>query len=129
MAKLTREQILNSQDLITETVDVPEWGGEVVVKAMTGLERDAFEGSLIGTNGQTKIDNIRAKLVQKTVIDPETNKPLFTVADIEMLGGKSASALDRIFNVARKLSGLSDDDVEALEKNSKTVQIDSSPSN
>lgn len=129
MAKLTRDQILNVQDLSTEIVDVPEWGGEVTVKAMTGLERDAFEGSLMGTSGSVKIDNIRAKLVQKTVVDEETGKQLFSVADIEMLGGKSAAALDRIFTVARKLSGLSEDDVAALEKNSSPVPTDSSLSN
>ncbi len=45
---LTREQILQSDDLPRETVQVPEWGGEVQVRTMTGTDRDAFVASLIG---------------------------------------------------------------------------------
>jgi hypothetical protein len=120
MAFLTRENILNFEDISTEIVSVPEWGGDVMVRAMTGYERDAFEGSLVEhkKSGNTiKVDNIRAKLVQKTVIDPETRKPMFTAGDLEILGSKSAAALDRIFTVSRKLSGLTEEDIEELEKN------------
>ena len=117
---LTRAQILAKSDISTEAVHVPEWGGSVLVKAMTGTERDAFESSLVEQkkSGNTvKMDNIRAKLVQKTVIDPETKECIFTVADIEELGKKSAAALDKVFSVARKLSGLTEEDIEELEKN------------
>jgi hypothetical protein len=117
---LTKKQILEADDLKVETVNVPEWGGDVLVKAMTGWERDQFEGSLIEhkKSGNTiKTENIRAKLVQKTVIDAETKEPLFSTAELEVLGKKSASALDRIFTVSRKLSGLSEEDIEELEKN------------
>lgn len=117
---LTRADILNCNDAIMETVVVKEWGGEVTVRAMSGLERDAFEASLVMTVGKSrimKLDNIRAKLVSMTVIDPETKESLFTAADIEILGSKSAAALDKIFTVSRKLSGISEDDVEELAKN------------
>lgn len=117
---LTREQILNCDDLKTETVDVPEWGGKVMIKMMSGKERDAFEGSIVSTSkgGQRiTMDNIRAKLVAKTVIDPETKELMFTVADIEVLGSKSAAALDRVFSVSQKLSKITGEDIEELEKN------------
>ncbi len=120
MAFLTRDQILNADDVKTKEVKVPEWGGSVVVRAMSGKERDAFEESVIEIkNGHksTKLDNFRAKLVQKTVIDPETKELMFSAADIEALGRKSAAALDRVFSTAQKLNGLSPSDVEELEKN------------
>ena len=120
MKYLSRDEILSRTDFKSEDVEVPEWGGTVVVKAMTGSERDAFEASILETRkgGSTvKLDNIRAKLVAKTAIDPETKKPLFTSADIEVLGSKSAAALDRIFGVAQRLSKLSDSDIKELEKN------------
>jgi hypothetical protein len=44
-------------------VSVPEWGGEVVVRALTGAERDAFEQSTIEQRGKsvkTNLANIRA---------------------------------------------------------------------
>lgn len=115
---LTREQILNADDLKTQEVECPEWGGTVVVKMMTGKERDAFEASLSdgGRNPKVKYDNIRAKLVAMTVID-ESKKLMFTIADVETLGNKSAAALDRVFTVAQKLCGLTKEDVDELVKN------------
>jgi hypothetical protein len=117
---LTREKILNMEDFKTEVVHVPEWDGDVIVKSMTGAERDAFESSLVEqkkSGNVIKTENIRAKLVSKTVIDPESKLPMFTAGDIEILGAKNAAALDRIFTVARKLSGLAEEDIEALAKN------------
>ena len=120
MNYLKREQILSFDDLKTEEVDVPEWGGTVVIKMMSGKERDAFEASIVemkGSKQSYKFENIRAKLVQKTVIDPETKALMFTVGDIEALGNKSAAALDRVFSVAQKLSKITSEDVEELAKN------------
>jgi len=118
MGYLKRDEILNCDDMKTQDVNVPEWGGTVVIKMMTGKERDAFEASCINAqDGVFKMDNIRAKLVAKTVIDPETKEPMFTVADIEALGNKSATALDKIFTASQKLSKISEKDVEELAKN------------
>lgn len=120
MKYLKRDEILSCDDLKTLEVSVPEWAGTVVVKAMTGQERDAFEASIVEMKGSTqsyKFENIRAKLVAKTVIDPETKEPMFTVGDIEALGKKSAAALDRIFAVSQRLSKITEKDVEELIKN------------
>lgn len=114
---LTREQILNAEDIKTEEVEVPEWGGTVLVKGMNGKERDSFEMSFL-TGGQSTTENVRAKLVSLTIIDPDTKNQLFTVADIDMLGNKSAKALDRVFAVAQRLSKIGINDVEELAKNS-----------
>ena len=115
---LSRDEILNCDDLKTEEVKLPEWGGTVIVKMMTGQERDNFEASIVDSKGgNIKFENIRAKLVAKTVVDPETKKPLFTVADITALGKKSAAALDRIFTVSQRLSKITEKDVDELAKN------------
>lgn len=121
MEFLKLEDILNANDMVTEIVVVPEWNGQVMVKAMTGTERDAFEASIMTNIGEKnqkmKMDNFRTKLLIKTVIDPETKKPMFTAAHIDALGAKSAAAIDRVFAVAQRLSKISDDDVEELTKN------------
>lgn len=116
---LTREQILNSNDIQTEVVDVPEWGGKVLIRGLSGAERDSFEASVYDFKGRTpqaKFDNLRAKLVARSIVDEE-GKLVFTPADIDALGGKSASALDRVFTAAQRLSRISSDDVEELTKN------------
>jgi hypothetical protein len=60
--------------------------------------------------------NIRAKLVALTVVDEDGNR-IFSDEDAEALGKKSAAALDRIFAVAQRLSGLRPEDVEELAGN------------
>ena len=120
MTLLTKSAILSADDLKTEDVEVPEWGGAVRVRAFSGRERDAFEASLVRDDGKDrKVDltNMRARLVALTVVD-ETGQKLFTHDDVDLLGAKSGAALDRVFAVAQKLNGLSAADVEDLTKNS-----------
>lgn len=135
---LTREQILEAQDLQKELVEVPEWGGAVYVRALTGTERDAFEQSMIemrtvrrGRREETvrelRLQNLRARLCAMTICDENGNR-LFTDADIQLLGQKSASALNRVFEVAQRLSGLRDEDVEELVGNSDDDRNDGSTS-
>lgn len=118
MSALKRSDILSAPDITVELVSVPEWGGDVYVKGMTGAERDKFESSLIDTRAKSRslnMANVRAKLVSLCACD-EDGKRLFTDADVQALSEKSASALQRIFEVAQKLSGIGDADVEELAK-------------
>ena len=123
MSLLSKTAILAAQDLQTEDVEVPEWGGAVRVRSFTGRERDAFEASMVRGEGRDrKVDltNMRARLVGLTVID-ETGQRLFTDEEADLLGAKSGAALDRVFAIAQKLNGLSGADVEELSKNSSGV--------
>jgi hypothetical protein len=115
---LNKEQILGAQDMKTETVEVPEWGGAVLVKTMTGTERDAFEFSLVAGQDaeKRKVSHVRARLVAYTLVD-EAGALLFSEADIAALGAKSAAALDRVYDVAARLNGVGQKDLEALAKN------------
>ena len=53
MALLTKEQILRVKDIETRKVNVPEWGGDVMVRSLTGAERDYFESKLVDQSGKT----------------------------------------------------------------------------
>lgn len=114
---LTRDQILSAQDTKSETVAVPEWGGDVKVRMMTGRERDEFEREQyeMAKMGQLG-DNIRARLIARCLIDDE-GKPLMTSNDVQALGEKSSAALERIARVCRRLNKLEDEDVKELAKN------------
>ena len=72
---LTKEQILNADDLKRKEVDVPEWGGTVLLRELTGRERDSFEeGSLDRKTRDIKMTNMRARLVAMSAIDDVTNR-------------------------------------------------------
>ena len=119
MALLKKDEILKSNDLTFEELQVPEWGGTVRVKTMTGAERDEFEADVFESKGNsTKVNmrNFRAKLVSKCLVDEEGGR-LFADNEVEALGKKSAKALDRIFAIAQKINAIGQKEVEELVKN------------
>ena len=129
MALLTKDQILSADDRPTRMVPVPEWGGDVIVSTLTGRERDAWEASMIADDQKTMtIDDVRAKLCVKVLVD-ENGDRIFSDNDAEQLTLKSCAALDRVFQAAKDLNALSDEDVEELAKNSESDPGESSASN
>lgn len=116
---LTRDAILAATSIRREVVEVPEWGGQVLVRGLTGTERDQLEaGTLkgIGKNAQADMRNFRARLAALSICD-ETGKRLFSDSDIAALGQTSAAALDRVADAAMRLSGIKAEAVEDAEKN------------
>ena len=116
MPVLNRDDILAVDDILVELVEIPEWGGSVFVKGMTGAERDRFEAGIVtisGDDSKVNMVDIRAKLCAATVCTEE-GKKLFSPADIKELSKKSAVALQRVFKIAQRLSGITDGDVDEL---------------
>lgn len=124
---------VSGADIKREYVPTPEWAdiGDdpdtvfVCIRALTGSERDAYEASVVSIKGkdrQLNLVNVRAKLVSKVLIDPETGERLYSDAEVAELGKRSAAVLDRIFDAARKLSGLTEDDVKELTEELKNGQ-------
>lgn len=115
---LDRDAILGADDRPLETIHVPEWGGDVCVRGLTGAERDAYEASITSPRPDGRqhinVQNLRARLVVLACVDPATGERLFRDDDAAALGGKSASAVDRVFSVARRMSGLAEGDVEEM---------------
>lgn len=120
---LTRADILGADDLPRERVDVPEWGGSVYVRTMTGAERDQFEAAMYEVQGagyaasRDYLINFRAKFAALCIVDENGNR-LFSDDDVVVLGQKSVAALQRVLTVAQRLNALTEADVEALRKNS-----------
>jgi hypothetical protein len=130
MKLLSKDAILKADDLPRQVVEVPEWGGSVMVRGLTGSERDKFEASVLVKKGKdydVKLADLRARLVVLSVID-EAGTRLFDDNDVAELGKKSASALNRVFEAAQRLSGLTDQDIEELEKNLLPALNGDSPS-
>jgi hypothetical protein len=130
MPILNKTQIQAASDLETQDIEVPEWGGTVRLKSLTGAERDRFEASVMrgqGKNTTVNMENMRAKLVAQSAIG-EDGKPLFTEEDLKWLGEKSAKALNRLFTAAQQLSGLSDTDVKEMTENLGVARSDGSTS-
>jgi hypothetical protein len=117
-ALLGKDAILAADDIRSERVPVPEWGGEVMVRGLTGRQRDAWEASMTVRRGkklEQDMRDFRARLVVQCVVD-ETGQLVFHDGDVDALSAKSGSALDRIYDTAARLSGISGDDVDELTR-------------
>ncbi|HWG77824.1 MAG TPA: hypothetical protein VN660_13680 [Steroidobacteraceae bacterium] len=114
---LGRGDILGADDLRTEEVNVPEWGGSVRVRSMTGCQREQFEQAVRDRRVANPTEPaMRALLVAYSCCD-ESGEPLFKEADLDRLSAKSGVALERVATVAAKLSLLTDASIEEASKN------------
>lgn len=116
---LSAEAILDADDLGAEDVPVPEWGGTVRVRGLSGTERDKFEESFVDPkSGAAKsLENYRAKLAAACLVNAEGKKMFRSDGEVKRLGEKNAAALQRVCDVAMRLSGLTKSDQDELVKN------------
>ena len=118
---LSRENLLKIPPKRVEVVDVPELGGKVRVQAMTALQRGRYEAAMVNSKGgpdKNRIAHARAIIIVETVVDEQGNK-LLTPGDVKALDNQDGWAMDRIFEAAKRISGMDDEEAEldALEKN------------
>lgn len=113
---LTAEQVFKTQDIPdAELVNVPEWGGSLYVRVMSGTERDRWE-LMVEPGIKSKNANVRAALVAMCACDAN-GKRVFSDGQAAQLGSKSSVALDRLFSAAQRINKIRDADIEELEKN------------
>lgn len=113
---LTADAIRAADDLAYETLDVPEWGGEVRVRGLTAAERDLYDREIIkidkqGNTSVGRLENLRALLVVRCLVDDKGER-MFRDGDARMLGEKSSAVIGRIYDVAARLSGMREQEVE-----------------
>lgn len=121
MALLSKAAILAADDLPTEDVEIQEWGGTVRVRGLTATERDRFEFQVASARKNGTETDIRAAFAGRCMVDEQGGR-LFTDKELSKLGGKSGAALDRIFDVVRKLSGMTDDKLKDAAQDFETAQ-------
>jgi hypothetical protein len=119
---LSADEILGADDLKREPVEVAEWGGTVLVQGMSGTDRDRFEAAMLNSKGDgfdkdKGMDQYRARLAAYCLVDASGKRLFRSPAETKRLGEKSGTALTRVVEVASRLSGLTDSDVEELTGN------------
>lgn len=116
MADLTRDEILAIEDLPIERVDVPEWKGAVYMRTLSGKQRDEFTQLATDRRAAKRFDirGLKVRLVSMALCGKD-GKLLFAGNDDETkLNAKAGAAIDRLFQIAQRLSGLSDDELEEM---------------
>ena len=119
---ISKDHLLAPDALERETVHVPEWEASVIVQELSGTLRDVFESKCTEARlktqntGKVDLDSLKAILVCLSIIDP-AGDPVLTPADAPALNAKSGSAINRLFQVASRLSNLNDGAIAELAKN------------
>jgi len=129
--KLSKQAIVSANDLKVEFTDVPEWGGEVGLRVMSGAARDKFDAWMMQrvkpinpaddpTDPKTKrtmdTQGMRSFLLSLTLCDE--NGVLLFENDVATLDAKSAPVLNTLFDKAQQINGLTPAAVETAVKNS-----------
>jgi hypothetical protein len=117
VALLSRTAILAAEDIQYELVEVPEWGGTVRVRSLTGTERDQYDAESWsmthgGKDAQAALTDFRVRRVARAIVD-EDGASMFGAADIAALGRKNGAVIDRLDDVVTRLSGMDDKAVKA----------------
>jgi hypothetical protein len=107
-----KDEILALDDLRTEVVHVDEWDRDVTIRQLPNAEMDEFtEACLRQKEGSSvRITGLKARLVAKSVV--EGGERVFSDDDVEALQGKSAGAINALFEAAQKLNNMSAEETE-----------------
>ena len=108
---LNAEALLASKDLTVELVKTPEWGGDVYVRSMQGRELGVFSKLLKGTREVQEFPIEAVATVCALSLCDEKGTRLFPDHEKgqKQLSEKNASVLQRVFEVAMRLSSLTGD--------------------
>jgi hypothetical protein len=121
---LSKAAILAAKDTkLSAPIPVPEWGGDVFCKTLSGTERDAFEESY----SENKMRAFRCRFLVLTLSDDKGER-LFTDSETTDLGKKSSVVINRLFDAAWKHNAFTTEAVEALGEGSPEGQSDGSTS-
>jgi len=118
---LNKESIINAKDLQTVEVEVPEWGGSVLVRALSAGDRDEFTQWVTDKEGKINSRDFMTKLVSISLVDEEGNR-LFSAEELIELNKKSSKAIDKLFKVVQTNSGMNDTSMDEAKDNLKKAK-------
>lgn len=115
---LTRESFSKVVPRPHEDIDVDELGGTVRVLGLTVGERSRFEmDCAVGKGAKKEMREVREKLLVLSLTD-DKNARILQDEDRHLLSNLPAAVVEKLFDAARKLSGMTKADVDELGNDS-----------
>lgn len=93
--------------------------GDIMLMEMSGTDRDLLEESIF-LEGKRDLSNFRGKVLALSIVDPQTKKKMFSMEEAEELGALPGGVVISLYKAAQGLSGIGEDQVEVMTKNSET---------
>lgn len=123
-----RSKILESDDITSEMVEVPQWGVTVEVRSMDARSRILMTQD-VSEDGDVSMERLYPDMVIQTAHDPATGERIFEAADRDALLAKSSAALDILATAAMRVSGMAPGAVDEAGKGSSSAANEDSSSN
>lgn len=97
---LTLEQIVGADDRPTKTVEVPEWGGAVVIRALSKRQQQEVRAASRDTDGNLDANRWEDAMLVASLVEPEVD-----AAQLALLKEKSGAAVEAIVQAIVELQG------------------------
>ena len=131
MKVLTYSDIIAVEDIGAPVKEeVPEWGGAVLIRKMSGRERDKFEEQCVRQTRSkaSNLTGLKCWLLSKCLVDVEGKKLFTKPVDIDQLNKKNGEVVDRLYMRAQEINGIGKKGEDAAEKNLPSDPSDSTGS-
>ena len=123
---LSLDDIIAVEDRGIVDEDVPEWGGIVRLRPLSGRDRGRLEAKMVSLQGGQIQANVfagfREELVSMCLVDERGEPYPNRQAVVKAMAAKNSAVVDRLFVRCQKISGLSEEDVNDLVGNSEGGQ-------
>jgi hypothetical protein len=132
MAVLDREALLSAREGVYETVDIPELGGDVRIRRITGGERDKWDKRISDPNTGRVIPgkylSARAYLLAVSVVDEDGESALTEDEAKKFMEIQDVVGIDKLFDACMKHSALTKEAQTELAGNSEGIPSGNSTS-
>lgn len=104
MGILSLKEIVEANEFETIEVEVPEWGGSVLLRPLSVVSREKIENAI---KAESSNNSIMILTLSESIVD-EDEKPLFTKASLQDLRKKKGQVISRLYNECLKLNKAED---------------------
>jgi hypothetical protein len=120
------EFLAQSPKVAKVDVPVPEFGEGAVIPVweFTARERSDWELSTEREGPKANLKSVRERMVVAVCRNDDGSK-MFSAADVAKLAQHPCHIIERIIDAAKKLNSVTEEDIEALAKNSEATDADS----
>lgn len=103
---LTRQEIDEVDDIRDTWQPMPQWGGRVLLRTIPFTLFEGLKKRM--EHDKLSEEDFGLLLVSKSLIDHETDEPMYTFSEILALKEKSLGALMVLINAVNEINGLSE---------------------
>jgi len=113
---LTAEEIFAAKDIEERTVEVPQWGGAVIIRTLSQKQSAELRRMAQRVNPVTKQSELDNETLEQLLFIEGVIEPKFSVTDYGRLSEKSMSAMTTVLKAIMDASGFSAESVSEATK-------------